>query len=515
MSPNFFLNALCLAIAGDDIESKNIIKGVLETYDELAMARNGTTEIDALIDLYCNIMRKIINDELSLDNKLEVEKTLAEFETHKSVVSNPNIIERIANLINNRKSITDEQLDRMKQDIRKWVIWNQGNKGIRKIYGLSQKVQTTLDPILQDRILNELLDNARKLTETYESKMSVDSGKVDEIDTTNKHSIIRALKSYRKKRVKNGYRLGLQGVSQLFGKALGPVEGEFIAFAALSHHYKSGIMMDMARWIPTYNQPINKSDKIPCVVFISLENEIYENMMMWYNSIYYSIHNSPPGNDVSDEEIVNTVMQSFAKHGFVLKVYRMEGEAFGFDEWKKLHDDLSKKYDVVASILDYAELMKLDSTKSKDRERGWNEAKRLQNLYYKLKTYANRNRIMVVTGIQLDTEAKRLSASGQTNIVSRLRDVHLASCRAAKSELDVLIFMYIETNHLGDKYLTFRRDKHKYVHDTPDEWKQVAYKFTEFGIPDDINGPPRYVRDIYAVDDDIQEDSAVSTSVAF
>ena len=512
MSPNFFLNALCLAITGDDVESKNIIKGVLETYDELISGRNGKTETDALIDLYCDIMRKIINSDISLDNKLAVDKTLAEFESHKGVVDNPHIIDRITSLIKNRKSITDEQLDRMKQDVRKWVIWNQGNKGIRKIYGLSQKVQTTLDPILQDRILNELLDNARKLTETYESKLTSDSGKVDEIDTTNKHSIIRAIKSYRKKRVKNGYRLGLQGVSKLFGKALGPVEGEFIAFAALSHHYKSGIMMDIARWIPTYNQPINKSDKMPCVVFISLENEIYENMMMWYNSVYYSIHNKPPSNNVSDEEIVNTVMQSFAKHGFVLKVYRMEGEVFGFDEWKKLHEDLSKKYDIVASVLDYAGLMKLDS--SSDKSRGTTEARKLQDLYYKLKTYANRNRTMVITGIQLDTEAKRLAASGQTNIVSRLRDAHLADCRAAKSELDVLIFMYLETNHLGDKYLTMRIDKHKYVHDTPEEWKQVSYKFTDYGIPDDINSEPRYVRDIYAVDDDTNED-ATTTSVAF
>lgn len=512
MSPNFFLNALCLAIAGDDIESRNIIKGVLDTYDELTSGRNGRASEEDLIDLYCSIMRKIVSDEIFLNDEMQIEKMLTELESHKSVVKNPKIIERVNNLIKNRKSVSDEQLDRMKQDVRKWVIWNQGNKGIRKIYGLSQKIQSTLDPILQDRLLDELLENARNLTDTYESKALTDSGKVDEIDTTNKTSIAKALKSYRKKRVKNGYRLGLQGVSQLFGKALGPVEGEFIAFAALSHHYKSGILMDIARWIPMYNKPINKSNKPPCIVFISLENEIYENMMMWYNSIYFALHHVLPRPDVSDEEIINTVMESFAQHGFVLKVYRMEGEVFGFNEWKKLHDELSKRYDICASILDYAGLMKLDS--GSKTERGQTETKKLQNLYYKLKTYANRNRVMVLTGIQLDTEAKRLSASGQTNIVARLRDSHLADCRAAKSELDVLIFMYLERNHLGDLYLTMRIDKHKYVHNTPEEWKQVAYKFTEYGIPDDINGESRAVRDIYAVDEETlsgKSDNVIAT----
>ena len=70
-----------------------------------------------------------------------------------------------------------------------------------------------------------------------------------------------------------------------------------------------------------------------------------------------------------------------------------------------------------------------------------------------------------------------------------------------------MFFQEIENNHRGIPYLTWAWNKHRYVNDTPSEWKYTAYRFGKLGILDDINGEDMSVSDIYA-DDRPEDDDA-------
>jgi hypothetical protein len=197
----------------------------------------------------------------------------------------------------------------------------------------------------------------------------------------------------------------------------------------------------------------------------------------------------------------------YGRNGFKLMVYRKMGDYFDYDAWVKLHTDLEESgHRIIGSMLDYITLMNAGDSNE-------NGAKKLQQLGNRIGNYGNHHGFLTITGLQLNGDAEILAASGQTNIVKRYGAAHLADCKGFKKELDFLIYLHCEINHVGVKYLTMKLDKHKYVHDTPEEYKYCAYRFTEHGIMDDVNGKCKAVYNIYADEDDDEnggEDAGMS-----
>jgi hypothetical protein len=126
-------------------------------------------------------------------------------------------------------------------------------------------------------------------------------------------------------------------------------------------------------------------------------------------------------------------------------------------------------------------------------------------------SHSSHNEIFFCTGLQLETRASELASSGKHNIVKQYNEFHLADCKGLKREFDIMYFMEIEKNHHEIPYLTLSWSKHRYVNDTPADWKYTAYRFRpDFGILDDINGKDMSVSDIYAdeADDSSEEISS-------
>ncbi len=487
--PDFFLEVFCLSIYGKDTESEAIVHSVIETYkDEV---EKGSAIDEELTQFYVKLITEVCDDDLKLDNKDEVDLLLLKFEHHPSIKDNPKILSRINRIIENRVNITDSRIDRLKVKIKKWLVWVSGNSKLKQLFRSSNKALNTSDVMLQDMMLSEMLSYSKDLTKIYEDMPSGSSSTIDFIDMTCKDSVRKGLASYKKKRVVKGYKLGLQGICRMFGSSGGPVPGEFGAVAALSTHYKSGLMMDFARWICIMNTPRVENEKPAAIVFISLENEIYENLMLMFKSAYYNHYEKTP-DGLDDDTIIEEVNKIFAANGYKLLLFREDGEDFGYDEWKNKHEEIAKEYTINASITDYAGLMELDDN-SKE-----NSAKQRQQLVGKMKNYCNRSNIFGLTGLQLEGQAEQLANSGVNNIVKKFSGVHLADSKGVRRELDFLIFCHIETNALEEKFLTMNMHKHKYVHDTPPADKYCAYKLYEgIGLVDDINDRDMSTRDIY------------------
>lgn len=498
IGPDFFLEVLCLEIYSQTPEVSHITDTVLELYHQ-EVASNSMMN-DSISHLYMSILSEMKKSELDPNNPAEVAAIMLKFQHNPDIVKNPHIVENINKIFINRDKISDRRINHLKRRIKNWIVWTKTNTHIRKVFGKSQQAASTADPMKQDLYISEMLQNAKDLVTACESREGgFVNAPIEHIDMTCPISVRKGLEAHENKRGARAIlKSGLQGYNRMLGG--GNARGEFGAVAALSHHYKSGFLMDLARWIAIHNKPLPSDTGIPTIVFTSLENEVYENLMMWFRAAYENLTGEDCPKDMSVDDIINYVTEVYSRNGFKLVVYRKIGELFGYEDWVKLHTDLEASgHQIVASILDYITLMNSGDSHS-------NDAKKLQVLGNRIGNYGNHHGFLTVTGLQLNGEAEILASSGQVNIVKRYGAAHLADCKGFKKELDFLIYLHIETNHMGVKYLTMKLDKHKYVHDTPEEYKYCAYRFTPHGIVDDINGECKAVYNIYADDESGNDD---------
>lgn len=482
-------DTLCLLIYANTPDTHSVITEVLKLYD--AYAAEGKVINDEASELYVNLIREIMQSGADVRNKADMVTLFGRYEQLEIAQHDPTLMKRIKEIVSCEETISPGRISSLKSRIRKRLAVLKGIRNLKTLFSTSNRVLNSEDSNRQESLFVELLKNAHELVDVFEGYHSEDSKAIAHIDMTCLESVRKGLEAFKHKRAGKGYTLGIQAIGRCFGAANGPVPGENISFAALSYHYKSGMLSDFARWLAMYNHPKTCSNKPAAIVFNSLENEIHENMMQWFNSAYYNAFKKSPEH-LSDEEVITTTVQMYEKNGFHLLVYRDLPENFGWKEWKERHDDLQKKYCLIASFTDYVGLMKVDETDTR--------AKALQQLFCNIKNYGAHIDMQTYTGLQLDTEAAKLAKSGKSNIVRLFGHAHLADCRAIKAETDVLFFLHIEENHLGIRYLTGWLDKHKYARLPDTEGRYFAIPFTKYGLLDDIYGEDSSVPDIYNID---------------
>jgi len=485
---SIFLDALCLAMHPKTKGIRKILLamiGIYDTYKE----KDEFLKTD-MVRTCIALISEIMNEELDPQNKNDYQTTilkLEEFITRES----PEFAGKLMNIVNTGNNITDMKLDRLKQSLNLWILQFKTNKCIYKMFSECNKSFQTTNELKKDIHLTSVVDSAREIIDNFDNRESKNVDMIEHIDFSKIESIKKAFKINHTKITKGRLNLGLQGVERLFGKR-GPLRGEFIMFAALSHHYKSGILMDMLRWLITHNFPKVKEGKIPTIVFISLENEIHENMMQWFRAAYKNYFSSD-GSELSDDAIIDVIKEVFNKNGFNVQVFRRMGENFGYQEYVNLHVKLqSSGCEIVASFLDYISKMRLE-------EGGVNDAKKRENLLDKVADFCRHNAIFGVSAAQLGPAAEELYASGKINIVKRLTAYHIADCKGLRKGADIFIFAHIEINKFtGRKYLTLKQDKQRQGEETLEEDKYCAYEFIPGkGILDDRNGKDSSIKDIY------------------
>lgn len=489
--PDFFLNVLCLAVYSTEEATLRILNVVIDIFDE--ESNSDSAFQDELSKFYIELVREIVRDSLDVSKKGDVAALIVKLKQHPLVKEDPSIVEDIKEIINNKDDATRRRITNLQKSIRNWAVLYRNNQTMRKMFAKKQKAESTKNGITQDLLLQEMLDHAKEFIGQHEDT-NVLSANVDFINMADIGSVTKGMKSFKDKRVDRVWRSGLQGMNRLFGPNHdSAVPGEFIGYAALSHHYKSGMLMNWARWICMLNTPgsIGK-EFIPVVVFFSLENEVFENQMEWFKNAYSNHYGEPPSKNMTDREIIEYVTTEYAKNGFQLLVFRKMGEEFGYEEYVREIESLEQRnYKVLGSIIDYATLMKYPE------DAGSNDAKKLQTLCNRIGNYANHKGMITITGFQLGTEAQVLADSGTVNVVKKYGPAHLADCKGIMRELDVLFFMHLEKNHQGVSFVTMKIAKHKYCRLPSNNY--TAYQLHEtLGLIDDIHGENKEVLDIYA-----------------
>ena len=489
---DFMLDAVCLAAFSKSDNVKETLRAILDIYTE---AKKKTPDIlDPDLEVFFDIIHDITDREADLSKKAEINRVIVKIKKSKLAQKDPVIIEQISNLLLNGEEISDRRVTRLLHRMSNWVA-------MAKSMGIVRKMQkrggqfNPIDDMNNDAILTDIAEYARDLVKSAEGGFGM-SETIDVVDLTDPTGITRCLDNYQTKRKTNVFPTGWKALNRMLGEDRGFKRGEFWAFAASSHNYKSQMLMNVARWCTTMGKVDVAAGMTPCVVLISLENEVPENTKHLVERAYVNAYREEPPHDMEPARLVEMVARYYNSNGIKFLMYRKD-ENFGFSDFVKLMEELKNKgLECVAYILDYITLMRVDDDSD-------NPAKRLQKLAQKFYNFSQRNNCLGVTGLQLDSKADEINASGQTNVVKSYNGFHLGDCKGFRRELTGLIFMYIEHNTNEIPYLTLCWNKHRDEPPPPKEDKYCAYRFLGpvLGIIDDINlDKDLSVADIYSDD---------------
>ena len=506
-SSDIYLNSLCLAAYAPGEPTIKIAAAVVKMFDELS--KDERTMLSPVNLLYVKLLRDISQGNLDLSNRSEASNVLLKYQDDRAFENNRVTFDELKSLLLPDQLPAPQKIRLLFNRVKNNLAFFKTNSRIRKMMLTAQKVGSEDDVEKQTALFKDILASAESLRNEIEDDTLINDGEVtqvDEIDFNDTNSLRKALAAQHKKRNGVTLRFGLQGLNRMMGPSRSVSYGESMAFAARSHNYKSGILSDVTRWTCVYNKPPDTNGKTPIVLFISLENEVAENLMDIYRKLFANIYHKMP-TEFSDEEVIEFTQRKLSANGFHLLMFRRMGESFGFREFVELVEKIEKNgCKVVVTILDYVTLCHRCREDSQ-----YNDPKQLQMMFARFKDYCAHKDMFFCTGLQLETEASKLAASGQTNIVKKYNESHLADSKSLKKELDILVFMEIEHNHRGVPWLSMAWNKHRYVNDTPAEDKYCAYQYLgELGILDDLNGEDKSSRDIYAETDTADSIDSVS-----
>ncbi len=490
-----YFDLILLSIHINQSSTKELADELFELFEENVQSL--PSKDVAYVNVYISIIKEVLNNRLNVDdNKADILNIIIKY-TNNRVFSRDKIIK--SSLLDLVESNTKaDRLAMITERLNNVVVWFKSNSYINKIYGNLKECKLAYDVTDQTEKINDLKDLVGSFKSTL---LEIDSavgknGPVEVIDFSKKNSIKEALGTFKDRSITHVLKTGLQGLNKMLGKAGGFQLGESVIFCALLHNFKSGILMNIARWIVDHNEPPKVKGKKPLILMITLENLGYMNMMSMFRQMYFTLTGSS-ADSLSDTDTTNYIYEYFNRAGYTFIIERYLPSSFGYDEYVHLCERYSAAgYNLVGVLVDYIEKMKKTDGKF-SREGNY---VLIDNLFNQMCNYNKAIGSSLFSGAQLNRGAADLVASGMPHPVKQFSERHLAGSIGIGREVDFLCYMHIEQNDAGESWLTFQWGKHRYDEDTPEKDKFTAYRFEPNGIPDDCNGKNAGSKDIYAVD---------------
>jgi biopolymer transport protein ExbD len=489
---DMMLDALCLAAYSDTEDTRILLHQVLQIYQDTKKKNHDSVNLD--LEVIFNIIDDIAKADVDLNRKSEVNRIILRIKQSPIAEKDPTFLTSVIEILNeDPANIKPSRIRGLTRKLQQWIVLTKSRQQAQQLLMKCSRYNPT-DDVTNDVLINDVAEYARTLL-AIQDNASGASETIDVVDMTNPNSIKKALKIYKEKRQSSVFKTGLKQLNLMLSNG-GFLRGEFAAFAASSHNFKSGMLMKCARWFCTKSNIPVPQGLTPAVVMISLENEMPENTMDLLKEAYVDIYRQPIPEGISEDELVDRISEYYSQKNIKFIMYRFD-ENFGFSDFVKLMTGLKNRgMCVIATVIDYITLMRLEGD---DKD---NQPKRLQKLGQHFANYAKRNDMLILSGLQLNSAADELNASGKTNIVKQYNAFHLSDCKGLIKELDILIFMYIEENQDGVPFLTLAWRKHRGCKRPPKAHQYAAYRFHPImGILEDEDTEYDFNRtDIYSDD---------------
>lgn len=505
---NLFIDLITLLLHVNDEKSRNVANEIIRIYK---MNNSYLQSEEKIIKFYINLTERIIDSQLIIDNKAELNTLLLKVQSDPAISDNRDIYKTLRNIFVNADKFTENNIVFVVKKLQNVIIWNKAKSGVKRMFANINRCEDTDDLLEQESYLDNINRASQDIQAVFTDANSNKCSIVEEINFTDPASIKEALTMNYEKRKKHSIKFGLQGLNRMFDDNI--CFGSSIVFGALQYNYKSGILMSIARWIAQYNDPPpDPEGKKALILFVSLENETHENIMWWFKNEYETRYGKESDN-VSIDDMSEYVYNVFNEKGYTFVSLRHLPSEFGYSDLVATIEKYEKAgYRVLATIIDYMNKMKKESANGGNASTVGNWLL-VRELYSNTCNYTKNKGILLATAHQLNRDAQKLVGT-RANVVKAFNSGHMADSSDVAREVDSIVHLHIEKNQDGEKYLTMNLEKLRYgIINSKTQY--CAYKFTPYGIPDDLLGEPQYLKDIYTQSSERKEKEPVVMSSLF
>ena len=466
---------LVLAIAEYKHNDKKIdsLPLIEELTKEMLTTKNNNIKVfgdnTELIDKILDFLEKLINKEITPD-----EENLVNIEVS---ISDKPFLTKIYDKYVHRESINPVVIKNLKKELMNKLKSYTVRKELLKALNI-----LNTKPNNVDMVISELTKRLETIKDREEITIA---GLVGEIDFDSEESIKKAAEDAKKLAVgSDAFKLGWSCINDMTQG--GFRRGEFITVSALQHNYKSSFVKSIFAQILRLNVPkLKNPDKKPLLLFISLEEELNNIFLFFYQYLKYSeegiIYTKRELEELSIEETSKYVREKFTANGFSAKVLRFNPSYLTYERLFELIENYELQgYEVQGVILDYVKKMNRAGV-NKTGPSGTD----LLELFSIIRNFMSSKNIMFVTPHQLSTDAKRLQRNGMPP-EEFVKFVAHKGYYADSSQLDqeIDLELFLAKARINKKwYLTIQRGKHRIPTVIPDELQYAILKFPEKGAP--------------------------------
>lgn len=491
-----YLDCICLLLHLNDDKTKSMVDEIISILNEYES--NTTKNKEHIDELYKSITIDLKEGDYDIHMKKDLKVLLLKYKDNPVVLKEPETYKVLEDIFYDKDPLTPESILKISKRLHNIILWHMSNSTTRKMFGYINKCTSITDSDDQYDLLYSIREAAQKLVDDFDIDFlnrgdHVEGKTVENINFTKKEDILGALKTYTERKKEGAMRMGLQGLNKAFGRYNGPTLGETVVFGALSHHFKSGMLKSVAKWIVKYNEPPEDERGRPAlIIFVTLENEGFQNLMWWFENIY-TAETGKSHVGVPEEEIVEFMFDFFSKNGYHFMVQRYHPADFGYEELQDIYHKYDRDYNIVSVIIDYMGEMSKGSRLNSNSGNMY----LYDELYRNVCNFAKQCGFLLATAHQLNRDARRLAANN-SNVVRKYNGTHMADTTGVERIVDTIIFLHLEHNSGGEKYLTGYKYKGREDESMPEKDRYFAYKFEPLGIPDDVLGESLNVEDIYS-----------------
>lgn len=289
-----------------------------------------------------------------------------------------------------------------------------------------------------------------------------------------------------------GVQTGLQGLNRMFGHTGKMRYGEWWHVYALPHNYKSGLLTRLMIDALLHNDPPEpKPGMKPAVVRISFENEPHRDLLFIFEFLYTTEFKVKPdysSDEINENYIYEFVNERLKKRGWHWEYLRLNPSDFTFrDLFEQLDRLESDGLEVKVLTLDY--LAMISKAGCAQGAQGFE----VRDLIRRVRNYCTRKNILCINAHQLSTEAKAIIRGGfdQRKFLAEIEGKgYFDGSKAIDNEPDGEMYIHLYNNKkLQEKWLMFRRGKHRKISITPEADLEFSYKMHPlWGLPTDIHG---------------------------
>ena len=516
ISAGTYLDALFLLLGDNSDRSKGLVRELIDAAERNAGKREIITPDDDLIDTYKALIKRAINENISQENGTAAKMLLLQLKSNEVIKQHPVVLDVLTDVLMNVEKISVEQIDSYLRSIRSTLIINDIDATTKKVFTKVRQAAEIKDAEMQEHEILRLRATLDEGLKALDNRFATVHGKKSEsyVSLSDKESIRKSFEIYVERSVAGVIKTGLLGINRALGERGGMGRGEAWAVAALSHHYKSGFLLSCLIWGAAYNKHTVKPGMRPLIYFVSVENEVMQNLAIIFRSIYTRVEQKPVNLKTMDLDFITTWLHNyFSQFGVEVIIDRYTPHEFTFGKFVARRNEFADQgLEMVEFILDYLGVCRGIDPGDNMSPNG--KIQLIDENYSKFCNDAKSVGYLFITGHQLTKDASRLAAQDRY-AVKKFEASLMADSPDVYRHLDGLFFLHLSTNIDGVKFLLAQLRKDRGSQNTPENHKFCAYPFTENGIVDDIDTLPGWCTDIdgYGFPSATHDDNALENTL--